>query len=287
MIVIVGLIVVFGAVLGGFTLAGGHVGALIQPAELVTIGGSALGAMIVMSPKKVLIDMLKGIAQCVKGTPYNKAGYEELFKALYDILRFARREGLTGLESHLIDPHESTIFSKYPRIANDHHVMQFICGAFLPIVEGTVKPDQLAVLLKTDLSVIEEEHHAPLGVLTKTADALPGFGIVAAVLGIVVTMAAIDGPVEQVGEHVGAALVGTFLGILLSYGVIGPLCVRLDGLGIDELAFFRTITVVIQGFATDLPPKIAVDLARRGVGSEYRPTRDRLDELFEEVDSPG
>jgi chemotaxis protein MotA len=286
MLVIVGLIVVTGSVLGGFVMAGGHVGALVQPSELVTIGGASLGALIVMSPKKVLIDLLHGLLQCIKGTPYNKAGYEELFKMLYDVLRFVRREGLAALESHLLNAHESSIFTQYPHIAHNHHVMGFICGAFLPVVEGTVRPEQLSPLLKTEIGVIEEEHHAPIGALTKTADALPGFGIVAAVLGIVITMAAIDGPVEEIGHHVGAALVGTFLGILASYGYIAPLVVRMESLGAAELAFFRTITVVIQGFASDLPPKIAVEIARRGVSSEFRPTRDRLDELFADVDSP-
>jgi chemotaxis protein MotA len=285
MLVIVGLLVVFGAVYTGFTTAGGQVGALIQPSELITIGGAALGALIVMSPKKVLIDMLRGIAQCVKGSPYGKAAYEELFKAMYDLLRLARREGLMALESHVTDPHESEIFRKYPGVAKNHHVTGFICEAIAPVIEGTAKPDQMPGMLEREIKLIEEEHHAPLGVLQKTADALPGFGIVAAVLGIVITMGAIDGPVEEVGEKVGAALVGTFLGILLSYGVFGPLSVTMEFLGAAEAAFFRTIAAVIQGFVCDLPAKVALENARRGVSTEYRPTRERLDELLKEVEA--
>jgi chemotaxis protein MotA len=139
--------------------------------------------------------------------------------------------------------------------------------------------------MEAELKVLEEEHHAPLGVLTKTADALPGFGIVAAVLGIVITMGAIDGPVDEIGEKVGAALVGTFLGILLSYGFFAPLAVRMEFLGAAELAFFRTIAASIQGFANDLPPKVAVEQACRGVVSEMRPNRAELDEMFAAVEA--
>jgi chemotaxis protein MotA len=154
-----------------------------------------------------------------------------------------------------------------------------------PIIEGTVKPEQLPLLLDTELKVIEDEHHATVGVLTKTADALPGFGIVAAVLGIVITMGAIDGPVDEIGEKVGAALVGTFLGILASYGFMNPLAGRMDSLGASEMNFFRTIAAVMKGFVNDLPPKVALDHARRGVATEFRMHREELDKLFAEVDA--
>src|SRR3972149_1138204 len=226
MIVVVGLIVVIASVIGGFTMAGGSVGALIHPWELVTIGGSALGGMIVASPKKVLIDLMKGVMGTFKGAPFNRASYDELFKCLYDLLRMARRDGMRVLESHVADPHNSTIFSKYPKIGGNHHVTDFICGAMAPLIESTAKPDQLAELLEMEIKILEEEHHAPMHALQKTADALPGFGIVAAVLGIVVTMGHIDGPPSEIGEKVGAALVGTFLGILLSYGFAAPLATR-------------------------------------------------------------
>jgi chemotaxis protein MotA len=285
MIVIVGCIVVLGAVLAGFTWAGGHVGALIHPSEVVTIGGAALGALIVMSPKKVLFDLIKGVMQAVKGSPYGKATYRDLFKMLYDLLRTARRDGLLALEEHVSSPHESAIFNRYPRLARNHHVTEFICGAVSPLIEGTVTTDQLASLLKAEMSVIEEEHHAPLSVLQKTADALPGFGIVAAVLGIVITMGAIDGPVEEIGHKVGAALVGTFLGILASYGFFAPLASRMEFLGAAEMTFFRTISTAILTFANDCPPKVALEQARRGVGSEFRPSRQELDEVFKEVET--
>src|SRR5271165_4762060 len=254
MLVLAGLVVVLGSVLAGFVWSGGHIPALIHPAEILVIGGAALGALMIMTPKKVLLDLIKGIVQCFKGTPFNKGAYQELFKLLYDLFRLARREGLIALEQHVSNSKESEIFKKYSRIGSNHHVTEFICGALSPIIEGTVKPDQLPQLLSTELKVIEEEHHASVAALTKTADALPGFGIVAAVLGIVITMGAIDGPVDEIGEKVGAALVGTFLGILASYGFLNPLASRLDSLGQAEMNYFRTIATVMQGFVNDLPP---------------------------------
>ena len=285
MIVIVGVIVVIGAVLGGFTMAGGHVGALVHPSEIVTIGGAALGALIVGSPKKVLIDLSKGLIAAIKGTPFNKSAYEESFKCLYDLLRTARRDGMLALEPHLSKPEESSIFGKYPKVMHNHHLLHFICGGMGPLVDATVKPEQMGELLDAELKVMDEEHHAPIVALSKVADGLPGFGIVAAVLGIVITMAHIDGPPEEIGHKVGAALVGTFLGILLSYGFAAPLATRMESLGIAEGAFFRTIAAVIVGFANNLPPKVAIEVARRSISREFRPEREELDEWFKEAEA--
>ena len=285
MIVIVGIIVVVGAVLGGFTMAGGHFGALIHPSEIVTIGGAALGGLIVGSPKKVLIDLIKGLINSVKGSPYNKAAYEESFKCMYDLLRLARRDGMLALEPHLSKPEESSIFSKYPKVQHDHHLVHFICGGMGPLVDATVKSEQIAELLEIELKIMEEEHHAPMHALQKTADALPGFGIVAAVLGIVITMAHIDGPPSEIGEKVGAALVGTFLGVLMSYGFAAPLATGMEFLGLAENAFFKVIAQIIVGFANNLPPKVALEMARRSVSSEFRPERDELDAWFKEAEA--
>jgi chemotaxis protein MotA len=285
MIVIVGIIVVVGAVLGGFTMAGGHMGALIHPSEIITIGGAALGGLIVGSPKKVLIDLMKGLVQAVKGSPYNKAAVEDSFKCMYDLLRLARRDGMLALEPHLSNPEESSIFSKYPKVHHDHHLMHFICGGMGPLVDATIKPEQIGELLDTELKIMADEHHAPMHALQKTADALPGFGIVAAVLGIVITMAHIDGPPAEIGHKVGAALVGTFLGILLSYGFAAPLATRMESLGLQESAFFKVIASIIVGFANNLPPKVALEMARRSVATEFRPERTELDEWFKEAEA--
>jgi len=287
MVVIVGCIVVLACVLGGFSLAGGHVGALIHPAELLTIGGAALGAMVVMAPPKVLKDLLRGLVQALKGSPFTKKAYQELFQVMYEFFRLARREGLLALEPHLSDPQHSTILQKYPSVHRNRHITDFICGSIAPVMDGSVTPQQLPGLLDAELKALEEEHQAPLSVITKTADALPGFGIVAAVLGIVVTMGSIDGPVEEIGHKVGAALVGTFLGILLSYGFFAPLATKMEFLGLAELAYFRAIATMVQGFADNQPPKIVLEIARRGLSREVRPTQEELETLLKAVDTGG
>jgi chemotaxis protein MotA len=205
-------------------------------------------------------------------------------KLSYDLLRMARRDGILVLERHVNEPHTSEVINKYPRLAGDHHAMEFLCGGLAPVVEGAT-PEQTAALLEAELKVLEEEHHAPITILTKAGDALPGFGIVAAVLGIVITMGAIAGPVEEVGHKVGSALVGTFLGILPSYGFFGPLTTRMEFLGHSEAVFFRTMASIIIAFANGNPPKVAVEQARRGVNTENRPKRAELDELFKEADA--
>jgi chemotaxis protein MotA len=287
MIVILGSIIVMGCVLGGFMLSGGHVGALIHPAEILTIGGASIGSMIVSAPQKVLKDLGRGIIQALKGSPFSKKAYCDLFQVMYEFFRLARREGLLALEPHLTDPHHSTILQKYPSVHQNHHITQFICGSIAPVMDGSVTPQQLPGLLDAELKAMEAEHHAPLGVLTKAADALPGFGIVAAVLGIVITMGSIDGPVEEIGHKVGSALVGTFLGILLSYGFFAPLATKMEFIGVAELAYFRAIATMVQGFAENQPPKIVLEVARRGLSNEVRPTQEELEALLKAVDAGG
>ncbi len=285
MILIIGACTVIGCVLLGFILSGGHVGALIHPAELLTIGGASMGALIMMSPLKVIKDLVHGVLSAVKGSPFNKNSYKELFTVSYLLLRAARRDGLLALESHISEPKDSAIFNKCPKIAHNHHVMDFLRGGIGPLVENVVGPEDVHKLLEMELRAIEAEHHAPIDVLQKTADGLPGFGIVAAVLGIVITMGAIDGPVEEVGHKVGAALVGTFLGILLSYGFFGPLAARMEFLSHEEMAFFRTMTTLIMSMADDASPKVALESARRGVPSEFRPNRDELEAWIKQAEA--
>ena len=287
MIVILGLIVVVGSVLTGFSMAGGHFHALVHPSEIVTIGGSALGALIVMSPKKVLMDLIHGLIHAIKGSPFNKHAYVQLFSLLYDLFRIGRRDGMLAWDTHLSDPEVSPLLQKYPLIHGNHHVRDFLCGALQMISDGRATPAQVETLLEREIKVMEDEHHAAVGALSSTADALPGFGIVAAVLGIVVTMGAISGPVEEIGHKVGAALVGTFLGILLSYGFFGPLAGRMAYLGTQESAFFRVIVGLIVEFLAGGAPKGVIEIARRGVGTEHRPTADELADLFKTVESGG
>ena len=287
MIVIFGALFVTGCVLGGFMMGGGHVGALWQPSELIVIIGGALGAMIIMSPKKVLIDLAKGMILCLKGAPHNRAAYEELLKVLYELFLLGRRNGMIALEEHVLEPANSSIFKRYPKFSANHHAMDFLCGALRPIIDGKIKPDQLRVLLDVEVARMEEEHHAPVSVLTKTGDAMPGFGIVAAVLGIVITMASISGPVEEIGHHVAAALVGTFLGILVSYGYLGPLATNMEFVGAAELDYTKCIVACVTGFAGGMAPITAVELGRRGLGTDMRPTAEELEKMFKALKPAG
>jgi chemotaxis protein MotA len=283
MIVIIGAIIVTASVLGGFAMAGGNVLALLQPSEFVIIAGSAFGALIIMSPKKVLIDMCTQAIGTLKGCPYSRDTYEELFKALYELFMLGRRNGMVALEEHVLNPETSSIFTKYPGFLTNHHAIGLLCGGLRPIIDGKVKPDQLKLLLETELDAMDEEHYKPIDVLTKTADALPGFGIVAAVLGIVVTMSSISGPIEQIGHHVAAALVGTFLGILLSYGFVNPLCVNMQFVGYSQMAYSRCIATSVIGFASGMAPIMAVEVARRGLSSEVKPSSDELESMLKTI----
>jgi len=283
MIIIIGLIIVFGAVIGGFVMEGGNVLVLMQIAEFVIIGGAALGSLIVMSPKKVLIDITKGILKALKGAPYGKREYEELLKALYELFLLGRRNGMIALEEHVMNPKTSSIFTKYPTFLKNEHAIEFLCNGLRPIIDGKIKPDQLKLLMETELESKEEEHHAPVSVLTRVADSMPGFGIVAAVLGVVLTMGAIAGPIEEVGLKVAAALVGTFLGILLCYGLIGPLAVNMEFIGNSEIAYFRCIAAAVVGFASGMAPIMAVEVGRRGLTSDVKPTADELEAMLKSL----
>ena len=280
MIIGIGFFIVIASVLGGFMMGGGSVAALVHPNELIIIAGGALGAMIVMAPKKVLMDLVHGLITCLKGSPHSRAAYDELLKLLYELFLLGRRNGMIALEEHVMEPEKSEIFKKYPMFANNHHAVEFLCGSLRPIIDGKIKPDQLRLLLDVEISRMEDDHHAPVNVLTKTGDAMPGFGIVAAVLGIVITMASISGPVEKIGEHVAAALVGTFLGILIAYGFISPLAQNLEFMGAAELDFTKCIAACVTGFAGGMAPVTAVELGRRGLASDLRPTADEMEQMF-------
>ena len=283
MIVIIGSLIVLGSVIGGFVMAGGHPLALMHLSEFVIIAGAAGGALVLMSPKKVLIDLGKQALGTLKGSPYSRRSYDDLFKSLYELFMLGRRSGMVALEEHVLSPQTSSIFAKYPSFQGNHHAMDFLCNGLRPIIDGKIKPDQLKLLLEIELGAMEEEHEKPVAVLTKSADAMPGFGIVAAVLGIVITMASIAGPVDQIGEKVASALVGTFLGIFLSYGFMNPLAVNMEFINHAELAFVRCIAASVIGFANGMSPIMAVEVARRGLSSDVKPTSDALETMLKSV----
>jgi chemotaxis protein MotA len=277
---------VLGSVLGGFLIGGGKPAVLLHFNELLIIGGAAFGALVIMSPRKVLMDIVKGLISCLKGAPHNRAGYEELLKVLYELFLLGRRNGMIALEEHIMEPQNSAIFQKYPKFAANKHAVEFLCGSLRPIIDGKIKPDQLRLLLDVEIDRMVEEHHAPVNVLTKAADAMPGFGIVAAVLGIVITMASISGPIEHIGESVAAALVGTFLGIFLAYGFLNPLAVNLEFTGTAELDFTRCMAACVVGFANGMAPITAVELGRRGLSSDLRPSAEEMEQMLKALKTP-
>jgi chemotaxis protein MotA len=283
MIILVGALMVVLCVFGGFAWGGGHLGALLHLNELLIIGGGAFGALVIMSPRKVLIDLAKSILDALKGAPYNRAAYDELLKVLFELFMLGRRNGMIALEEHVMDPLNSSIIKKYPLFCANPDSVEFLAGSLRPIIDGKIKPDQLRLLLDAEINKLEEEHHAPVSVLTKAGDAMPGFGIVAAVLGIVITMASISGPIEQIGEKVAAALVGTFLGILLAYGFMNPLATNLEFIGAARLDYTRCIAACVIGFANGMAPVTAVELGRRGLNSDLRPSSEEMEQMFKSL----
>ncbi len=286
MIIFIGIAVVLCSVFGGFVIGGGHLFWLLHLNELLIIGGGGLGALIIMSPRKVLRDMAKGMFLSLKGMPHGREAYEQLLKVLYELFLLGRRNGMIALEEHVLEPANSPILKKYPTFAENRDAVEFLCSSLRPIIDGRIKPDQLRLLLCAEIERKETEHFAPVNVLTKVGDSMPGFGIVAAVLGIVITMASIDGPIENIGKHVAAALVGTFLGILLAYGFVNPLAVNLDFIGSADLDFIRCIAACVTGFADGMAPLTAVELGRRGLSSELRPTAEGLEEMLKPIKLP-
>jgi chemotaxis protein MotA len=274
---IVGLVLVFGCVLGGFTMHGGHLGALWQPNELLIIGGAAIGALVIANPVSVTKRVGSGIAKLLKGSPYKKGHYLELFGVMFELLSIARKEGMMGLERVIEDPSKSEIFKKRPLILNDHHVVEFIQDYLRLIISGDMDQFQLEALMDLEIETHHHDGEAPAQALNKVSDALPGFGIVAAVLGIVITMGSLGGPPEEIGHKVAAALVGTFLGILLAYGMLGPMSTAMERMARDESQFYTTIKTCIMGFLQGHPPQVAIEFGRKSTSGDLRPSFKELE----------
>jgi chemotaxis protein MotA len=275
---IVGAVVVLGAVIGGFLMAGGHLAVLNQPNEFVVIGGAALGSMLIGFSPKAIKDLLKQLAGITKGGP-SKKDYIDVLVMLYELLNIARRDGLVALESHVEKPESSNVISKYPSFAKNHHALHFMADTLrMMISDAGVEAHDLDALLDADLATHHHEAGTPSKILSTVGDAMPGLGIVAAVLGIVITMGHIDGPPEEIGHHVGAALVGTFLGVLLSYGFMQPLSANLAAKVEADGAYFLAIKQVLLAFHKGSVPAIAVEFARRSIPSEARPGFGELEQ---------
>jgi chemotaxis protein MotA len=270
MFLLIGVVVVLGSVVVGFIMAGGQIGVLIQISEFIVIGGAGLGAMIIGNPPSIIGQIIKSVLALMKGNPYNEKAYNELLKMLYDLFMLARREGLVALEHHAEKPDESDFFKRYPMFHANHHAIEFLADTLKVIITGTVQPHDLAEMMDVDL----ETHHTSAakvpGVLARTGDAMPGFGIVAAVLGVVITMGAIGGKPEEIGHHVAAALVGTFLGILLSYGFFNPIAGAMEAQLAAEAQYMGCIKSALLSFARGDAPLTAVEFARRNVDPDVR-----------------
>lgn len=270
--VVIGLIVVLASCVAGFMLSGGQILALFQPFELLIIGGAALGAMIMSNPIGVTIGVLKSSGTLLKPSPYGKDIYLELFALLYDLFNKMRREGLLGIEKDIDDPEASPIFTKHTGVERIHGTFEFIIDYLRVMTLGGIATHDLDALFDAELETHHVESHLVPGALARVADALPGFGIVAAVMGIVITMSHINGPPAELGQHVGAALVGTFLGILLSYGVVGPMATYLEHRAREQAKFFECIKVAMMASFSGAPPQLAVEFGRKIVFHSIRPS---------------
>ena len=272
MFVIIGIVVVIGAIVGGYLMEHGNIRVLLQPAELLIIGGAAIGTVLIANPLHILKKMVGGITGLFKGSPYGKAKYMESMKMLFELFSRARKEGLMALESDSDNPDQSPVFSKYPAFLKDHHVLQFVCDTIRMAAMGGIEPFDMDQMMELDMEVRHHEATQPIGALSTVADALPGLGIVAAVLGVVITMGALGGPPEEIGHKVAAALVGTFLGILLCYGFLGPLASNLQKINDAEGDYLRCLRQGVIAFVKGSAPVLAVEFARRSIPGELRPS---------------
>jgi chemotaxis protein MotA len=277
MLVLLGALIVFGSTLGGFMLAGGKPLVLLHLSEFVVILGVAFGLLIIASPTRMLKEIGVKTIAAIMDKVTGKAEYFDLLKLLYELFMVGRRNGLIALEEHVMDPEHSSIFSKYPSVTQHHERLEFLCNGLKPVIDGKIKPDQLESLLDAELAAKVEEHDHPVHLLQLIGDSLPGIGIVAAVLGIINTMAAIaEGP-AAVGEHVAAALTGTLLGIFVAYGFVNPLANRIRFNNSADAQYLRCIKQAVSGFAKGLAPFTAVEVARRSLDSSMQPGSEEVE----------
>ena len=279
MVIIIGFIIILGGTIVGFMMAGGTIGLLIHPAEIVTIFGMLFGCAIIMAPISVLKGISNGLVNILKGAPYNKEDYEDLFKMMYELFQLGRRNGMIALEEHVMNPDGSSLFKKYDKFHSNQRSVDFFCDGLRPLVDGRLKPEQIGPLMDSGVKHIEHEKHAPVHVMHLVADSMPAFGIVAAVMGIINTMQYLD-DTNKVGKMIAAALSGTFLGIFLSYGVINPLAVNLHFYNDGEATYLKVIKASVVAFALGLPPLVACEIGRREIEHRFQPSASDLETML-------
>jgi len=285
-LVLVGYVVILGAVFGGFAMAGGHLGSLLQPVELLMIGGSAAGAFLVANPNKVIRATLKALPSLLRGSRYSKTLYLETLSLLYDILAKVRKEGLMSIETDVDTPDQSPIFAKYPKVTSDHHVVEFLTDYLRLMVGGNLNAFEIENLMDNEIETHHEEGGVPIHAIEKMADAMPAFGIVAAVMGVVHTMESVGIPPAELGKLIAAALVGTFLGILLSYGFVGPLAVLLEHKLAESSKMLQCVKVTLLASLNGYAPQVAVEFGRKVLYSTERPSFAELEDEVKQRKAP-
>jgi chemotaxis protein MotA len=278
-LVILGFIIVIGGVIGGYLMAGGPLGVLNQPSEFLVIGGSAVGSLLVSTPGRVLVATLGQTKAALTGAGAGRQDYVDLLSMMFQLFKVVQLSGVMSLESHFEKPSESPILSRYPRFLARHDAVDFLADSAKVIIIGGISPHDLEALMDEDLHVHHETSLKPSAALSKLGDALPGLGIVAAVLGIVITMGHVDGSPEEIGHHVAAALIGTFLGILLSYGFCQPLSSNLEARVVDEGYYCVCIKAGLLALYKGNPPAIAIEFARRVLPHHVRPSFDETEQF--------
>lgn len=278
MFVLIGFLIVFGAVIGGFVMHGGKIAALIQISEFIIIGGAGVGALLAGNSASGVTAIIKALMGVLKGSPYKKETFVELLTALFALFTLARKEGLLALEQHVERPEESSLFSQYPFLLANHHALHFLCDTMKVVLTGAVGAFELAELTETDLEKHHEEVMRPALAVSKLGDAMPGFGIVAAVLGVVNTMAHIDEGPETLGHKVAAALVGTFIGVLLAYGIFQPLATAIENNLHPEHQYMACIRQALIAFARGDAPLTCIEFARRSIEPSLRPSFQEMEE---------
>jgi len=277
MFAIIGIVVVIGAVLGGYLMEHGKMAVLVQPAELLILGGAAFGTLIIANPLHIIKGVFAGLMGVLKGSPINKKRYVDSLKMMYQFLNKVRKEGLLSVEMDVEKPKESGIFKNYPDFLHDHHALEFVCDTLRTAITGGVEPFDMDQMMELDMEVHHHEAVAPVTALNTVADALPGLGIVAAVLGVVITMGSLGGPPEEIGEHVAAALVGTFLGILLCYGMVGPCTANMAKNADAHNEYLHVMRVIMLSFLKGAAPMIAVEMGRRAIPAVHRPDFNEME----------
>jgi chemotaxis protein MotA len=279
---IVGSLLVLLSVAVGFTLSGGKLLALFQPYELLVIAGSAFGAFFISNPMHVVIDTIKAVPALMGGSKYNRDRYMELLGLLNAILQKARKEGMLSIEGDVEEPQSSPLFERFPHVLKDHHALDFITDYLRMMISGNMNTFQLDNLMQVELDTHHHEGGETAHALTRVSDALPGFGIVAAVLGVVITMGSLGGEVQEIGHHVAAALVGTFLGILFAYGFVGPMATALEHRNEDAGKFLEVAKAILLASAQGYAPVVALEFGRKTMPSLVRPSFRELEEFLKQ-----